>query len=236
MDARQKLFAVCFLAVYTCAASAQTVWTDAALEFSKAAFADPAAAENQDRITPLAWLTRGNLQGLFNAAQEPGFLRGVSPAGTEWAFEGLNGNPAAGISAADFGSLVFADWTTALGGRVADNILDRPGVVHLIDEDIYIDIIFTDWGIGAGAGGSFTYLRAAPTANDDTAETVEGVPVTIDILANDTNLSDPATVSLPGGGVSAAGCTVTINGTNPGDPAQIDLTYDAACGFGAAAK
>jgi hypothetical protein len=63
---------------------------------------------------------------------------------------------------------------------------------------------------------------------------VQTVAVTIDVLANDTNLSDPTTVSLPGGGVSTAGCTVVINGTNPGDPAQIDLTYDAVCGAGAA--
>ncbi|UCG73910.1 MAG: hypothetical protein JSV45_05925 [Chromatiales bacterium] len=232
---RRMAFTIALLMICVSPANAQIVWTSPSVEFSKAAFADPNLAENQDRITPLVWITRGSLQGIYNVAQEPGFVRSVSPVDTEWAFQDLNGNPAAGISAADFGALVFADWTTALGGQgqLAGNILDRPGVVHLINEDIYIDIIFTDWGVGAGAGGSFTYLRAAPTANDDTANTLEGVPVTIDILANDSNLSDPTTVSLPGGGVSTAGCTVVINGTNPGDPAQIDVTYDAVCGFGA---
>lgn len=219
------------LAVFAGAAGAQTVWTEPTVEFGKAAFVDPGLAENQDRITPLVWITRGNLAGLYNASQEAQYSRNVSPADTEWAFQDLNGNPPAGVSAADFGSLVFADWTTALEGQAGNNILDRPAVLHLINENIYIDIVFTEWGIGGG--GSVTYLRASPTANDDTSTTVEGVPVTIDILTNDTNLSDPTTVSLPGGGVSTAGCAVAINGTNPGDPAQIDVTYDAMCGFGA---
>lgn len=230
---RWIVWAIVLLLGFASGVTAQNVWTDPSFEFTKAAFADPDLAQNQDRITPLVWLTRGSIQGLYNVAQEAQFVRNVSPSGTAWAFEGLNGNPGAGISAADFGSLIFADWTTALEGSVAPNIVDRPGVVHLINEDIYIDIIFTEWGVGGGAGGNFTYLRAAPTANDDTANAVEGIPLTIDILANDTNLSDPTTVTLPGGGVSTAGCTVVINGTNPGDPAQIDLTYDAVCGFGA---
>jgi hypothetical protein len=224
---------VVFLACAS-AVTAQTVWTDPSFQFTKAAFADPNLAENQDRITPLVWITRANVAGIYNAAQEAQFLRGVSPTGTEWAFQGLNGNPDSGVSAADFASLTFADWTTALEGQAGPNIVDTPGVLHLVNEDIYIDIIFTAWGFGGGAGGSFEYLRASPTANNDTADTVQTVAVTIDVLANDTNLSDPTTVSLPGGGVSTAGCTVVINGTNPGDPAQIDLTYDAVCGAGAA--
>lgn len=73
--------------------------------------------------------------------------------------------------------------------------------------------------------GTCTNCAAGPTANPDSANTLEGVAVDIDVLGNDSNLSDPTTVSLPGGGATAQGGTVAINGVNPGDPAQIDVTY-----------
>lgn len=61
-------------------------------------------------------------------------------------------------------------------------------------------------------------------ARDDNATTVEGVPVTIDFLAND-SVTDPTDVTLANGGVGTLGGTFTLNGTVPGDPAQIDVTY-----------
>ena len=142
------------------AAQAASVFTGLDIDFTKDPFADPQLAENQDELTPGVVLTRGDVQGLFNIALESAFGNG-SPADTRWAFADLNGNPA-DISALDFDSLVFDDWEDALGGRgaLASNILDRIGVVHLITDDIYLEILFTDWGQGGGAGGSFSYVRS----------------------------------------------------------------------------
>jgi len=49
-------------------------------------------------------------------------------------------------------------------GLLAKNILGRAGVVHLISNDIYLDIQLTGWGQGFGGGGSFSYNRAPEPA------------------------------------------------------------------------
>ncbi len=148
--------------------SAQTVWNFDApgiqtITFSKEGGADPMLPANQDPIADSVTITRGNLRGIYNSAQETSYTLATSPVGTEWAFSGLNGNPT-NPDASDFASLTFLDWETALGStnNLAGNILARKGVVHLTGEDIYADIRFTAWGIGSAAGGSFTYERAAP--------------------------------------------------------------------------
>lgn len=142
------------------AAHAATVFTGLDVSFTKDPFADPQLAENQDFLTDNVSLTRASVEGLFNAAAEGGFDDG-SPAGTLWAFAGLNGNPD-DISADDFAALNFTDWTSSLGGQgeLAFNILDRLGVIYLVEDDIYLEVLFTDWGRGGGAGGSFSYLRS----------------------------------------------------------------------------
>ena len=141
-------------------ASAAVVFTGLDVDFTKAANADPTLPENQDRITDNVWLTRGSIEGLFNIAQEGGYSMLISPADTEWAFQGLNGNPDSGISAENYESLSFSNWQASLNSAVGDFILDRPGVIHLISDDIYLDIVFTDWGRGGGAGGNFSYTRS----------------------------------------------------------------------------
>lgn len=80
--------------------------------------------------------------------------------------------------------------------------------------------------------GHFTLTgEPAATAVDDTAQALQDSPVDIDVLANDTGFVDPVTVSLPGGGATANGGTVVINGTNPGPQAGIDLTYTPGAGY-----
>lgn len=160
---RQALTVLLLVAVAT-AANAATVGTGPMVEFSKAPFANFTLAESQDRITNAVWLTRANIKGMFNIAQEASHEQfgDISPVDTEWAFQAINGNPVSGISAADYESLNFTDWTSALGlQRVGDRILDRPGVLHLISDDIYLDITFTQWSVGADGGGGFAYIRSS---------------------------------------------------------------------------
>jgi hypothetical protein len=145
-------------------ASAATVWTGPEVEFSKFGSDDESLVENQDRLSDTVWLTRGSDAGLFNIAQETEYQRfgDVSPAGTRWAFQGLNGNPESGVSAEIFEDLVFSDWTSALGiQQVQQNILDRPGVVHLVDDDIYFDILFLEWTSPRG-DTAVRYVRTSP--------------------------------------------------------------------------
>ena len=167
---KAKRFTIPFfvaIALLQCVASAEaaTIWDadDGTISFSKAAFADPTDPANQDAITPNVAITRGAVEGIYNAATETGYNRFTSPADTAWAFSGSNGNPtfAFGEGAENYTTLTFADWAPATDMSPPSSV-GRPGVVHLISDDIYIDIMFTAWGAGGGAGGGFSYIRAVP--------------------------------------------------------------------------
>lgn len=41
------------------------------------------------------------------------------------------------------------------------NIENRRGVLHIISEDIYIDIVFTFWEPGPTEDGNFSYTRSS---------------------------------------------------------------------------
>ncbi|MFG0251448.1 MAG: PEP-CTERM sorting domain-containing protein [Phycisphaerales bacterium JB038] len=154
------------LAALAGSAQGAMVWSGLDLEFSKPDYADWTQPENQDRITDNVWITRQNSQGLFNIVLEDYMSDWTaSPLDTEWAFSGIgsNVNPVfgAGEGTTMLGDLFFEGWVPSLDYWVGDNIVDRPGVLHLITDDIYIDILFTSW-TGQGAGGGFTYLRGVP--------------------------------------------------------------------------
>jgi hypothetical protein len=140
-------------------ASAQSVWSGASYPFTKLDSTDPSESENQDRITSNVWMTRGSSGGIYNIAQES-FYDSLSPFDTEWATD-LN-NPGDTIAAANWANLDFAIWIDAYGGpgggTLPARLIGRNAVVHLISDDIYLDLQFTGW-TAQGAGG-FSYLRA----------------------------------------------------------------------------
>ncbi len=146
-------FILCLLA--SSVVCSQTFWTGPPTSFSKANFANPNLEENQDRITPNMWITRGNNQSIFNIAQEPSY-QGVafSPTDTEWAF----GSIADGVQ-----NLTFNHFVLTLSSNVGDNVLNGPMVLHIISEDIYIDITFTSWSSN-GTGGGFSYTRSTDSS------------------------------------------------------------------------
>jgi hypothetical protein len=129
---------------------AATVWNGPPISFSKASFADWNQPANQDRITPNVWITRGNSQGIFNVEAESFFVKGTSPADTEWATGDL----------ANYATLSYTDWTTWAGHFPPGTVLQN-AVVHLISDDIYLSLTFMSW-VGAGAGGGFSYTRSTP--------------------------------------------------------------------------
>ena len=164
---RAAAASLCVFGVVGSPALAQTVWdADAGTtSYFKAGFDDWLSPSNQDAITDAVVLTRASTSGLFNIAQEAGYSPS-SPAGTRWAFSGVNNADFLfGEGAQNFAMLSFDNWQASLGGSggsIRDNILDRPGVLHLISEDIYIDIRFTDWAGGNNGGGEVGYVRAVP--------------------------------------------------------------------------
>jgi hypothetical protein len=155
------------------AASAQTVWSGLSYTFTKGSGADPLVATNQDRITSNVWITRNSFgQGLLNARSECGgtecgFIHNLSPAGTAWATAGMLANSDESIAASNWQNLVFTNWETALGGQsnVGHNILTptyRDAVVHLLEDNIYLDLRFLAWS--QQGAGSFSYIRATASA------------------------------------------------------------------------
>jgi len=137
------------------------------------------SATEPDKITSNVWITRGGSQGLYNAVTESGFTHFFSPADTEWA-DGTTAN---------YGSLSYSDWNTwsknVHGGP--PNTVGVPAVMHLITDDIYIDVTFTSWG---GVGGSWSYMRATPPAS--------AVPPTVAITSptNGASFTAPANVVI----------------------------------------
>ena len=129
-----------------------TVWSGQKIVFTKEDGVDPTQAANQDKITDNVIITRDNDGGqIYNVAVEAMSIKETSPAGTEWA-EGTTAN----LSSLNFG--FFRD----LGQPKQNEGKDL--VLHLIEDDIYIDIKFISWSGGNNSNlGGFSYERS--TAN-----------------------------------------------------------------------
>ena len=123
------------------------VWQGPTITFTKANNADWTLAENQDRITDKVWISRANKQGIFNLASETTYAKFYSPDDTEWSF---------GTTAA-FSSLSFNNWED-LHGSNPSSLLNKDLVLHLLTDDIYIDLKFTSWT--PRGGGGFSYERS----------------------------------------------------------------------------
>lgn len=125
---------------------ASTLWNGPTIIYSQPT-SDPTQVSNQDRITPVVWLTRAASKGLFNAYSETS-AGNLSPADTEWAF----GTPT------NYTSLHYTNWLTWLNGASPTSLVGKQVMLHLISEDIYISVEITFWAAG-GAGG-FAYERS----------------------------------------------------------------------------
>jgi len=126
----------------------QTVWDGSQITFTKQNFDDPSLESSQDRITDLVWLTRGNNGGqLYNAKTESNSSKSTSPDDTRWAFG----------TTSSLGSLTFS---TFRGTSKPKNAVGKDMVLHLVTDNIYIDIKITSWTSGNNSGGGFTYTRS----------------------------------------------------------------------------
>ena len=57
------------------------------------------------------------------------------------------------------GGIEFTTWTAAFGNNTSANILNHNAVVHLVTDDVYLDLRFTSFQ-GGGSGGGFAYERS----------------------------------------------------------------------------
>jgi len=125
------------------------IWTGSKITFTKEDNANPENEAKQDRITDNVWITRGNDGGrIFNIKVESSATKTTSPEDTEWA-RGTTAN----LSGLSFNSF---DQTVDPKNDVGDDF-----VMHLITDDVYIDIRFTSWTQGKSNGGGFSYERAS---------------------------------------------------------------------------
>jgi len=143
------LFIFSYLILNIGSLMAQTIWTGPIITFTRENFVDWELEENQDRMTDIVWITRADLKGIFNIYSENVFASHFSPEDTEWSFG----------TTADIGSLTFDNWQDSVGSFPPSQV-DKDMVIHLITDDIYIDIKFTYWATG-GEGGGFSYERSS---------------------------------------------------------------------------
>ena len=102
---------------------------------------------------------------MFNIApgHEIGYARFTSPADTQWATGVMALNVGKDITATNWQDLSFTDWAPAYGGpgsALGGNITTHNAVVHLVTDDIYLNLAFSLFD----SGGDFAYQRSIPAA------------------------------------------------------------------------
>ncbi len=122
------------------------IWNGGNLTFKKEDGADPELEANQDRITDNVWITRGVDGGqIFNIRQESSSSKSTSPTDTEWALG----------KTTNIENLSFDNFRNTIKPK---DIEGKDLVVHLIADDIYIDIKFSSWS--ESKEGGFEYTRS----------------------------------------------------------------------------
>ncbi|NME72410.1 hypothetical protein [Flammeovirga aprica] len=115
------------------------------ITFTKAGNTDPNDAANQDRITDNVWITRGNDGGqIFNIKTNSSYSKNSSPVGTEWAVGTVDNKD----------NLTFTPFRTAVKPK---DVVGQNLVVHLIADDMYLNVKFTSWS--SNKSGGFSYIR-----------------------------------------------------------------------------
>ena len=134
------------------------IWDGPKIVFEKIDGTDWTLPDNQDHLTDNVIIARGNNQGLYNITLEASYdnTNYQSPLDTEWASG----------TTANFSALNFSSWVDAMGWCPPCNI-GNDFVLHLISDDIYIDVKILTWTSGAGAGFSYERGTASPDMDDD---------------------------------------------------------------------
>ena len=122
------------------------IWSGPNIEFKKEIGDDPKDKLNQDEITSSVSITRGNNGEIYNAISEEKAQKGLSPIGTLWAIGTVE----------NISTLSFSSFRNAVGSP--QNVVGKNLVLHIIKEDVYLSVEFTNWG--QKKKGNFTYIRS----------------------------------------------------------------------------
>lgn len=123
-----------------------TIWDGPNLTFTLIDGSDFRDTTSQDMITPRVIISRSVGGGqIFNIVTEDAASSMSSPAGTEWALG----------RAANLDNLTFAPFRSTVGNP--QQVVGQELVLHLVEDDIYLDILFTAWSSG---NNGFQYVRA----------------------------------------------------------------------------
>ena len=172
---------------------AATLWTGPTIGFSQST-QTPADTVLAGSVV----LTRGQNDGLYNTALAESFPPGPdSPTNTEWAFGTLDNLPPPG----SYQSLESIRYSSI--PDLADTILYQPMVMHIIKEDIYLSVIFTEWG--THHAGGFAYTRSTP------AVTPPPPTVTITNPASGAVFAAPANVKLSANASVSSGTVTNVS-------------------------
>ena len=155
-----KLFIAAFVTlVIAQGASAQQFYlaSDGTIDFVSPAFIDSSDPANWDMMTSTVAITRDSGGGgIYNTLVETNYSGSAgSPVGTLWIF----GNSVQDVIDGTVDISDFSTWEDA-HGSFPPGTVGVDAVVYLSDDDAYVDIRFTNWGIGPGGGGAFAYTRA----------------------------------------------------------------------------
>jgi len=155
-----------------------TLWTGPNITFSHTG----PTTNGADTIVPGVALTRNNNNVLINIAAHEKTAGAGSPADVGWAFGSLPNT-----------NLAYKSMETLRNGAGGDFqavILNKPMVIKLTNEDIYIGIKFTSWA--QFHNGGFAYIRStapppsAPTVSISTpsAGAIFTAPANVPLTAN----------------------------------------------------
>ena len=118
--------------------------------FTKPDSANWTLPENQDRITDNVWITRKDIQSLFNIAQEDGYSgNNGSPVGTLWAH-----TTTAAADPASYTNFV------AMNGGGPQSLIGDTVSLYLPQDELYFDVTFLSFS-GGNTGGGFSYSRTS---------------------------------------------------------------------------
>ena len=172
-------------------ARASTVWSGPTTNYTMTSGNNGTAA-TQDRLTSDCWLTRNGSEPMFNAAlpyNEGSYNFSTSPENTLWALGTLANTNLTYQAWADViggggGRRAASDISSFSGETLAQALVGKQFVVHIVSDDIFLSVKFTGWDPG------FSYTRSTPAV---------GAPaptVSITTPANGATFSAPAVLHL----------------------------------------
>jgi hypothetical protein len=152
---------------------AATLWTGPNITWTKSA-----STPSDTVLAGKVVLTRGSRDVLYNIAAGETNAGATSPKGTMWAFGTFASHT------------TFQSMESMRNGNLAARILNQPMVMWMVNDDIFVSVMFTTWGMNGA--GTVTYTRStagavvAPTVNITTpsAGATFVAPASVELTAN----------------------------------------------------